>query len=143
MNWGYKIMIVYGVFVAGILLLVFQSSKQNIELVTTDYYAKELVYQQQIDAAKHTAALPSPVRIENDLNKVIVRFPEIFTGKEITGDVKLYYPADESKDQLKRFTSNNNEVLLPIGKNNKGMHYVLLHFRCEGKEYYVEQKLIL
>lgn len=143
MNWGYKIMIVYGVFVAGILLLVFQSSKQNNDLVTTDYYAKELVYQQQIDATKHAAALPKPVRIQNDLNNVIIRFPENFAGKEITGDLKLYYPADESKDQSKRFTCNNNEVLLPIGKNNKGMHYVLLHFQCEGKDYYVEQKLIL
>ena len=49
MNWGHKIIAVYVVFIAGMIFLVFKSSRQNIELVTEDYYAKELVYQQKID----------------------------------------------------------------------------------------------
>lgn len=143
MNWGYKIMIVYGVFVAGILLLVFQSSKQNIELVTTDYYAKELVYQQQIDAAKHTAALPSQVQVRRDSNNIIVQFPDTFDRKEVTGELHLYYPANETKDRVKRFSTNNKEVVLPIGQQNRGMHYLMLHFSCDGTPYYFEQKMIL
>ena len=49
MNWGYKILMVYVIFIAGILLLVFKSSSQNQDLVTEDYYEQELKYQQKID----------------------------------------------------------------------------------------------
>ena len=50
MNWGYKILFVYIAFIAGILLMVFKSSTQKRDLVTADYYAKELKYQERIDA---------------------------------------------------------------------------------------------
>ena len=46
MNWGYKILTVYIIFIAGILFLVFKSSNQNQDLVTKDYYEQELKYQQ-------------------------------------------------------------------------------------------------
>ena len=54
MNWGYKIMIVYLVFVAGIAVMVYNSAMQNIDLVTPDYYAKELKYQEKIDETNVT-----------------------------------------------------------------------------------------
>ena len=55
MNWGYKILLVFAVFVAGILFLVYKSSNQKMDLVTTDYYEKELKYQQKIDAMDKVA----------------------------------------------------------------------------------------
>ena len=45
MNWGYKIILVYVLFVAGIVFLVVRSSMENTDLVTSDYYEKELKYQ--------------------------------------------------------------------------------------------------
>ena len=45
MNWGYKIMLAYVVFIAGILFLVFKSSSQKVELVTENYYEQELKFQ--------------------------------------------------------------------------------------------------
>ena len=41
MNWGYKIIVVYAVFISGMLFLAFKSTEQNIQLVTEDYYTKE------------------------------------------------------------------------------------------------------
>ena len=42
MSWGTKILIVFILFVGGILFMVIKSSIQKTDLVTTDYYAKEL-----------------------------------------------------------------------------------------------------
>ena len=61
MNWGYKILFVYIAFVAGILAMVFGSSSQKVDLVTPDYYAKELKYQDKIDELGRVAALSAPV----------------------------------------------------------------------------------
>ena len=56
MNWGYKILLVYLIFILGILFMVFKSSTQKTDLVTTDYYAKELKYQEKIDEMKQVVA---------------------------------------------------------------------------------------
>ena len=45
-NWGHKIIIVYGVFVLGTLFMVYQSTLQKFDLVQNDYYAAELKYQE-------------------------------------------------------------------------------------------------
>ena len=63
-NWGYKIVLVYSVFVAGILYLVVQSSRQQMDLVTDDYYAQEIRYQEKIDQSKRASALSEPIRYQ-------------------------------------------------------------------------------
>ncbi|MBL0145087.1 MAG: FixH family protein [Chitinophagaceae bacterium] len=82
MNWGYKILIVYGAFVAGILFMVFKSSTSKMDLVTTDYYAKELKYQDKIDEKGRTNALSEEVKYELADNKIIVHLPKDFAGKK-------------------------------------------------------------
>jgi hypothetical protein len=49
MSWGKGIILVFVVFVLGIGVLVYRSMTKNIDLVTTNYYEKELKYQEQID----------------------------------------------------------------------------------------------
>lgn len=51
-NWGKGIVMVYVLFVAGMLYLVFQSKQQKLDLVVDDYYQQELKFQGQIDAAQ-------------------------------------------------------------------------------------------
>ena len=42
-------MLLYAVFVAGIVFLVVKASSQKFDLVTKDYYEQELQYQNVID----------------------------------------------------------------------------------------------
>ncbi|MGL6269890.1 MAG: FixH family protein, partial [Chitinophagaceae bacterium] len=63
-NWGYKIAVFYLVFIAGIMFLVIKSSRQQMDLVTTDYYAQELKYQDKIDQSKRADGLSEPIRHE-------------------------------------------------------------------------------
>ena len=108
MNWGYKILIVYLIFVAGIAVMVYKSTTQKIDLVTTDYYAKELKYQDRIDAVKRTGALTSKVTYEVKDQTITLLLPAEFESKEASGTVMLYYPADNSKDVNKDFTTGNS-----------------------------------
>ena len=76
MNWGYKILIVYAVFVTGIVFMVYKSSNEKMDLVTADYYGKELKFQQQIDETKRTDALSEEVRYEVKNNRLLIYFPK-------------------------------------------------------------------
>ncbi len=143
MNWGYKILIIYSAFVLGIVFMVYKSTQQNIDLVTTDYYAKELVYQDRIDEAKRTSLLSAPVSIVEKNRQLEIVFPTEFIDKKITGSVKIYFPADEKKDAVKSFETTGSMVEMPIPEKNKGFHYVQVSWVADGLNYYCEQKINL
>jgi hypothetical protein len=57
MSWGYKILIVYILFIGMILGMVYVASRQTNEMQDDNYYAKELVYQSVIDGKNNLNAL--------------------------------------------------------------------------------------
>lgn len=141
LSWGYKIMFVYIVFVAGMGVLVFKASNQKFDLVTNDYYDQELKYQQVIDQAANSSKLSAPVAIERKEGELKISFPDEMKNKKKLVDFYLYYAADAKKDFRKSFEINENELAqaLPVGM--KGMYELKLSWEAEGVKYYFEQKL--
>ena len=143
MNWGKKILIVYIVFVAGIVFMVFKSSTQKTDLVTTDYYAKELKYQDKIDEMNRVQALSAPVEVVIKDNALIIRFPKDFAGKKLTGEAVLYCPSDENKDLKNNFSVQDEPVKINIPATNKGLHELHLSWHDGGVTYYFEKKFFI
>lgn len=143
MSWGYKIIMVYSVFIAGILFMVFRSSSQKTDLVTTDYYAKELKYQDKIDEAGRVNALSEGLRYEIKDNRLLLYFPKDFAGKKITGTAELYCPSDEDKDVKKEFSVQDAAVEIMIRPANKGQHELHISWQAEGVTYYFEKKIFI
>lgn len=142
-NWGYKITAVYLVFVAGIMYLVVQSSKHDVDLVTQDYYAEEIRYQEKIDQRTRAEALSEPVRYTLSEQAIHIRFPRESAGKEISGDVLLYYPADSKQDVRSAIRTNSNDMTLRIPGKRSGMHILQVKWSVEGETYYFEENLFI
>ena len=143
MNWGSKILIVYIVFVLGIVFMVYKSSTQNTDLVTTDYYAKELKYQDKIDEAKRVSALSDSVAYSIKNNALTIQFPRDFAGKQLAGEAVLYCPSDEKKDMKQRFTLKDEPLQMQIPAGDKGLYELLLSWQDGGVTYYIEKKIII
>jgi len=143
MNWGYKILFVYSAFVIGILFMVFKASSQRFDLVTNDYYAKELKYQDKIDEMKRTSALSAEIRYEIKDNELLVEFPKDFAGKKLTGDLLLYCPSDETRDLKKNFTVQDEQVRIPISDAKKGQYELQLSWKDGDVSYYFEKKIFI
>jgi hypothetical protein len=142
-NWGYKIVLVYCVFVAGIMYLVVQSSRQQMDLVTDDYYAQEIKYQEKIDQSKRASALSEPIRFQLTEVGIEVNFPKEFDGKNIIGNALLYYPANEKKDVLASINTSQGKILIPIPDKRSGMHILKINCEVEGVSYYFEETVFL
>ncbi|MBP6022048.1 FixH family protein [Ferruginibacter sp.] len=143
MNWGYKILVVYGVFVAGIMFMVFKSSSQKMDLVTTDYYAKELKYQDDINATENANALSENVRYEIKGNQVLLHFPKDLSGKTIAGNAVLYCPSDENKDIKQDFSLQDAPLVLQLTARSKGQFELHITWQAGGVSYYFEQKIFI
>ncbi|MFN4286788.1 MAG: FixH family protein [Lacibacter sp.] len=144
MNWGYKILFAYLLFVAGILFLVFKASQVRFDLVEQDYYEAELKYQDRIDAAGRTAALSQQPIIKVQDGSIKVQFPPELAKQQLTGEALLYYPADANKDWRKRFQLQGNELLqLQAPGSHKGLHKLKLNWEANGQSYYFEEAIYL
>jgi len=136
MNWGIKILIVYVVFISGILLMVFRSSSQ-------DYYAKELKYQDKIDEMNRVSALSAPVAYAIKDNTIIIHFPKDFAGKVLVGEAVLYCPSDENKDIKKSFSVQDESLQLILPAANKGLYELHVSWKDGGVAYYFEKKIFI
>ena len=143
MNWGYKILIVYAVFFSGILFLVVKSSEQKVDMVTTDYYDKELKYQQQIDAMSNVDQLSDTVKYEMNGSNLAIIFPKDFLGKKVTGNAVLYCPSDEDKDMTHQFSSTDTTIFFPVRKTGRLEYELQLSWQSGGKNYYFKKKLLI
>jgi hypothetical protein len=142
-NWGYKIVLVYCVFVAGIMYLVIQSSRQQMDLVTDDYYAQEIKYQEKIDQSKRASALSEPIRFQLTEAGIEVDFPKEFNGKKIIGSALVYYPANEKKDFSVSINTTQGKILISIPDKRSGMHILKINCEVEGVSYYFEETVFL
>ncbi len=133
MNWGRSIVLVFIGFAVFIGVLVTVCVRQNISLVSKDYYAEELNYQQQIEEMNNAAALDQrPVLTVH--NKQI----EI-TGIQ-QGELKLVRPSDARFDAKFNITETNAFDLseYPTGKYN-----ITLRWQNAGKNYQVRESITL
>ncbi|MDQ6904676.1 MAG: FixH family protein, partial [Bacteroidota bacterium] len=136
MNWGYKILIVYVVFVIGIIFLVVKSSSQKVDLVTTNYYDKELVYQQKIDAMNKVDQLSDTIKYQVTNGNLKIVFPQDFSGKNLEGQAVLYCPSDENKDITQQFSIKDSPVIVPVQSTSRQEYELQLSWQTNGTSYY-------
>lgn len=143
MNWGYKILFVYLFFIAGILVLVYKSSSEKVDLVTKNYYQQELKYEQKIDEAERAQSLSSPLQYEVNSNKVLITFPEEMKGKTITAHTLLYYAADETRDSVYNLETNTGKLTMVLPVTDKGMYELKMDWKVDTIKYYSEHKVLI
>lgn len=143
MNWGYKIMVVYIIFIAGILFLVFKSSSQKVDLVTDHYYEQELKFQQKIDEAVRAQSLSSPLKYDLNNNILTIFFPDEMKGVKLNANVLLYYAADETKDKIYSLTTDNAKLAINIPISDKGKYELKMGWMADSISYYSEYKFFI
>ena len=144
MNWGYKIAIVYSVFVMLILGMVYMSSLQNIDLVTEEYYAEELLYQQQIDRKRNAINLLNPLTIKHEGNQLKVQFPNEFTANGVEGTLFFYKPDDKKKDNLVNISADNSGLqVIDLTDLAKGYYQLKIAWQSNGISYYQEEDIFI
>lgn len=141
MNWGWKIAVVYSLFVVLMLTFVFKASMQRNDLVTENYYAKEGDYSNNLTLAAKTASLGT-VEIEMGTSGIGIIFPENTLG--IEGEVYLYRPSDERLDKKYplKLATGENQFTLTDSHFAPGKWLIKINWVSGGEAYYFEQAVI-
>ncbi len=143
-SWGSKIIFVYVGFVVFVLVVVLYAFRQDLNLVTDNYYEKELVYQNQIDKEKRAEALTEKPAITFQ-NKVLgIIFPKVYKNKDILGKIHLYRPANEKKDIILTLqVDSTNSQYVGLTSVEKGLWKVKLDWSYNKIEYFSELTIMV
>lgn len=143
LNWGTSIAIFYIAFAATMVGFVIKSKTYDNSLVTEDYYAKDLAYQQQYDKLANSQALAADLAIGKVADGVQFIFP-LKDAQQPSGEILFYRASDKSKDfTLKVAPDSNGLQLVPTNQLVPGRWTVKVDWQGGGKEFYKEQVVIL
>ena len=142
-NWGYSIIIVYVLFVGGILLLAYKSSQQKFDLVQSDYYGAELKYQEVIDATQRAVNLGEALQVERNGPLLHVILPKNLQTNTSKVSVEMFCISNEKGDMKKEMQIGNGVFDIELLSTMKGNYTLKLLVYNNGVNYYFEKKLML
>lgn len=143
MNFGKKIAVLYLSFVALILTLVFMSYGQKIELVSKDYYAQELKYQDKLDAINNNNALSNSIDHSVENGTIFLKINPEIVGSDFSGTVNFFRPSDSTKDVQLKMNFENNQQIISTRILLHGTYKMQLSWKCNGKNYFKENVIFI
>ncbi len=139
MNWGKGLTIVIIAFMSFILYMVITlMTKGNADLVSEDYYKKEIEYEKEISALKNTEASKEKVVVMDKGDFIIFQFP---TTKNIENiEIQLLRPNNDKKD-VTVTEKNTKNVMVEKKKLEKGIYKASIHYTSQGQRFLQKEEL--
>ncbi|TXB67011.1 hypothetical protein FRY74_02170 [Vicingus serpentipes] len=141
-NWGTGAFILFGGFVVFMLGLVFYASKQSHELVTENYYEKELEFKDVLIKQELTEKLTEQLQIEVKDKELILNFPKE-VGNNVSGKLFLFKPSNINDDKEISFTTDNNLKTIDLSEFSTGMYKLKVNWNAGENEYYNEEEIVI
>ena len=142
MNFGKWIVVAFVLFATFIATLVTVCVRQDISLVSKDYYADELNYQGQIQRLNNTAQLQERPVIKVVNHTLHIEFNQL--DKMENGTLKLFCPSNAKMDRDFKVSPSHPQVQsFNLDALQKGMYRAKLSWKMNGKEFYQEEVIYI
>jgi len=142
MNWGKWIVVSFILFAGLIGVMVAISMRQDVNLVSKQYYQDDLNYQQQLDRKNNTEALEEKPEIQLTSEQLEVRFPASISVDG--GTVKVFRPSSDKLDQYFGLKASSEPVqIFPVKALSKGAYRIKMTWIADGKEFYLEKFVVV
>ena len=144
MNWGNKILIGFGTFIIGIGTMVFIAMKQTNEMVDSNYYEKELLYQGKIDASKNLHALAEKLTVIDSAGFIRMQFPKVSVDNKPVGYIEFLRSSEQKRDVNVKLAADASGVqVLPKSRFINGVYQLRIDWTNNGIKYFHQQSFII
>ncbi|MBL0740501.1 FixH family protein [Chryseolinea lacunae] len=143
MNWGKSIILSFVLFAIFIGVLVTVCVRQEVSLVSKEYYKEELDFQHQMDRERNTDALVVKPEIRLTENHALQVTFALFDQFE-KGKLVLYSPGDARQDKTFALTNASAaDQTFSLSDFKKGKYIARMTWTMRGQDYYYETVVIL
>jgi hypothetical protein len=139
MKWIVAAFVVFALFIGTLVAI---SMREDVNLVSKNYYQEELRHQDKIDKQSNANQLAEKPQVSFVDNSIKVVFP-YFSSIE-KGELSVMRPSDERLDQKFELSAmQGDSQLFQLKVWEKGLYRVSLTWTMEGKDYYFEKIMVL
>lgn len=144
-NWGTGLVVGMICFISFILYFVITMStddKYRHDLVTEEYYAKEMAYQNEIDAETNTNNLASKIVSKKVAEGWLLVFPDELVPEKIEGKMFLYRPSNQKLDFESSIEISSHNLLIPDKNLIDGRWNITLDWTYDGKAFMYKEEIV-
>jgi hypothetical protein len=143
-NWGFKILISFVIFAAGIITMVAVSMSENTDLVSDNYYEQEIKYQDQIDILKNSKFLDKNINLNIKNNNILLEVSPNEVFKNLTGEIYFYRTSNADKDFKIEFNPDEAGMQsISVLNFDKGLWKVKISLNEGKNKYFVERNIFI
>ena len=143
-NWGTSIVIAFVLFIGFIMYFVIPmmtSEEYSHDLVTEQYYKKELDFQREVDAEKKAIAENKTIQIKKVSEGLHVSFPSDLSPDNISGNIFLYRPSDKKMDFKVPLVLSDTNLLIPDKDLADGRWNITIEWEYMGEAYLLKKQI--
>ncbi|MFI1771616.1 FixH family protein [Thalassobellus citreus] len=143
-NWGTGIVIAFVVFISFILYFIIpmnMDKKYNHDLVSENYYADELAYQNDINKLTNANNLNQKITYKRSDEGLIINFPNDIDYKKIKGKVFLYRPSNKQLDFDTAISLSKPYLLIPDNRLVDGRWNIKIDWQLNNQSYLFKETI--
>jgi hypothetical protein len=143
MNWGKGIVLSFILFAGFLAVMVTIMMREDIGLVSKQYYQDDLQYQQKYERKQNTENLELKPAVSIEERKFLkVYFPSVSYVE--AGAVTLFRPSSDKLDQQFQLRASADSVqVFTLKPLQPGTYRVKMEWKTEGKEFYLEKVIYI
>lgn len=143
--WPWAIVLVLVIFAGSMISVMTMFLRQDMHLVTDDYYAQEVRYQKRIDHqrnARESGRAPK-INYHKDQQQLHFDFPDK-SAKDRSGEIHLYRPSDADIDKRVAIkTGALGQQAVSMEGMKPGRWVIKVAWSEREVDYYMEQDLFI
>ncbi len=143
--WPAGIVLAFALFIAGTAGLIVLACTHKEDLVSADYYEKELQYQGHLEQLNRTRQLATPgsVSYEPTGKNIRVTLPQSH-ALLARGSIQLYRPSGAGMDRhLALDVDSSGAQSIDASALSPGLWKVRVSWTVEGLDYFIDQKVVV
>jgi len=137
-KWIIVSFVLFALFMAG---LVTVCMRQDISLVSKNYYDEELQFQHQIERVHNASLLEKKPSVEVRGGTLTLAWNQNTPVTDAT--VNLFCPANAKMDRTFKLNGEQHTQSIALDDLGRGMYRVKLRWSMNNKEFFQEQVIIL
>lgn len=144
--WPWAIVAAFVIFGVGIAALIVISTSNRSELVSDDYYERELRFQQDLDrqARTRTEAPDANLRYDAAQECLVLTLPAEHAAKQPAGRIQLYRPAAARDDHaVKLILDAGGRQMIPTATLARGRWQVRVVWTVDEREFGLDENVVL
>lgn len=135
-HWGWRIAFIYTTFALATIGFMIFSFTQKVDLVSKQYYADELKYDEKMLAEKNTMNLSEALSVKNNGDLLSIQFP----NTPQSGAIQLYRPSESDLDKEIKIVGGIAEQTFSIATLQTGLWIAKIEWKSDNTTFYVEQR---